>query len=999
MNAMTRFTLRSLRANRVRTLVTVAGVVLAAALLTAVLTTFTSLQSMLYRGEAAITGTWMAEVQDADRARLDAEVGAGLASGELTGAAMLQDAGFGELTEDQRNVFGTYLVLTGFSGDIDELCAVRPSSGRLPEAPGEIMLFDTWRTSGGLALGDTLTLPVGERRAVLAPGEEAGSSENVASGVLYDVTPASKRSCVVEDGSRLDSSIGFLNAEADGGRFNEELVDVRERSYTVVGFYKHSGYVASNGVGMTGFVGPGTEEAGGGVARAYVTMGSVDSAEAVQERADALFESSEVVLHTGMLRYMGIRTGGAIWDTFFGIASVLAVVIVAACVSLIYNAFAISVAERLRQFGLLASIGASRRQLRRAVALEAAAVALAGIPLGLVVGIGGCAVTFALIGPTISMLFGTADVGFELSVAPWALGAAAALTLVTVLVSAALPAWRASRVNAIDSLRGNQVSRASRRGAAQAARAVVPSRLWARRGLAGRVFGVGGLLARINGKRGTGRGRAASVSLALAIVLLMTAGSLSTFLGTLADTAGGGEPPADVAVYTDLFLPEGADGADEVGGPAAPLTAQEALRDSDEDIAAQAAVFSQAWEVLCATPDAEPVCWRMEGYVPVIMPEAMAGKVYRINGGGGGVLEDGRYAANGFLVFLDDAAFDRFVTKAGLDPAAYHEDGIPRAVGVAQGYGNDGSVYQLLETLRDTGTVEVVAAGVYDGRPVSGFNIVWPDRPVAGEPNRVVIEPYVQHVNADDSGSAELVDADQVDMALAPLEVAALVDEVPSYVGHRGEQLQLILPASVAQSHGFGLAAPTLYAAFNAPAGESGDVGQELVDRLGAFVHDETPYRARYLSMHDYAGNVESNRALALVVNVFCLLFTVILALIALANVFNTVTNGLILRRREFAVMRAMGLSGRQFRAMIVDECAAWCLRGLVPGIVLSLGISYLLFQSVSVSLSGLDFGLPWGYVVLAFAMTAAAIAISVAYGMRRCKADNVVEALRTDSA
>ena len=288
---------------------------------------------------------------------------------------------------------------------------------------------------------------------------------------------------------------------------------------------------------------------------------------------------------------------------------------------------------------------------------------------------------------------------------------------------------------------------------------------------------------------------------------------------------------------------------------------------------------------------------------------------------------------------------------------------------------------------------------MYDGQPVSGFEIVWPDRPVDGEPNRVVIEPYVQRVNADDSGSAEPVNVDRVDMALASLEVAALVDEAPSYAARRGDRLQLILPVSVAQSQGLGLGAPTFHAAFNAPEGESGDVGQELVDRLGAFIHDETPYQARYLSMHDYAGNVEANRTLALVVNVFCLLFTVILALTALANVFNTVTNGLILRRREFAVMRAMGLSGRQFRAMIVDECAAWCLRGLVPGVVLSLGVSYLLFRAVSGSISGLSFGLPWGYVALAFAMTAAAVAISVAYGMRRCKADNVVEALRTDSA
>ncbi len=137
---------------------------------------------------------------------------------------------------------------------------------------------------------------------------------------------------------------------------------------------------------------------------------------------------------------------------------------------------------------------------------------------------------------------------------------------------------------------------------------------------------------------------------------------------------------------------------------------------------------------------------------------------------------------------------------------------------------------------------------------------------------------------------------------------------------------------------------------------------------------------------------------LATIVNVFCLLFTVILALIAMANVFNTVTNSLILRRREFAVMRSIGLSNRQFRRMIMDECMSFGIAGLIPGLVISAGISYLLYAVIGQSMEGLMFNLPWGYVGLAVAMTVLAMGVSVAYGMHRCKADNVVEALRSDA-
>lgn len=434
MNAMTTFTIKSLRANKVRTLVTIAGVVLAAALLTAVLTSYTSLQAMLYEAETRMAGTWMAEVQGDDFDALASEAREAQAAGQIADVAYLRDAGFGELTEQQQNYFGRYLPLADFSGDIETLCSLRPSEGRLPEKAGEIMLFDTWRTAGdGVEVGDTITVPVGERVAVLAPGRTGSMThgEVPASGGFVGGMEAAEDE--IAEGTVLDSSIGYLDAALDGGIFNEELRVTGERTYTVVGFYDNIPYAASHGFGMTAFTCDSPDDELTGLNRAYVTMAGVGSTAAVEQRIEEAFPDRYAELHMGLLRYMGVRTDGAIWDTFFNIAAVLAVVIIVACVSLIYNAFAISVAERTGQFGLLASVGASRRQLRRAVALEALIVAAIGVPLGLVVGIGGCTVTFAALGPSLATIFGAAEVGFNLSVAPWALAVAAGLTVATVL--------------------------------------------------------------------------------------------------------------------------------------------------------------------------------------------------------------------------------------------------------------------------------------------------------------------------------------------------------------------------------------------------------------------------------------------------------------------------------------------------------------------------------------------------------------------------------------
>ena len=112
---------------------------------------------------------------------------------------------------------------------------------------------------------------------------------------------------------------------------------------------------------------------------------------------------------------------------------------------------------------------------------------------------------------------------------------------------------------------------------------------------------------------------------------------------------------------------------------------------------------------------------------------------------------------------------------------------------------------------------------------------------------------------------------------------------------------------------------------------------------------------------------------------------------------FNTVTNGLILRKREFAVMKSIGMGERDFRKMIVCECIGFGVRGLVPGIVIAAGVSYLLYRSLGGTIEGLAFTLPWGHIAFAVAMVVVAMAASVIYGLHRCRTDSIVEALKAE--
>ena len=1022
MNAMTNFTLRSLKANRVRTLVTVAGVALAAALLTAVLTTYFSLTDFLYRSEAALAGTWMAYVDGEGSEAFDDQIAQAKDDPSVTGMTVVRDVGFAGLTEEQQRTQGTYVPLLSVSGDAETVAGIRPSEGRLPEKPGEIMLFATWKESEGVELGSQITFPVGERVAVLAPGKEGSMTVGGTSVGLMDGNDMGEMESEVTDGTPLNSSMGYLDAETDGGIFNERLENATERTYTVVGFYERPGYVLSTAVGAVGVVAD--ETAPDAFTDVLLTMAGVGNTDEVKACAERLFPNRHVVLHTAMLRYMGVTSDAGIWDTFFGIVVVLASVIALACVSLIYNAFNISVAERVRQFGLLSSVGASRRQLRRAVVLEGLLVACAGIPLGLVIGLAGCAVTFAALGPALASLAGGGDVPFRVAVNGVALGAAALLTLVTVLVSVWIPAKRASLTNIIDALRNTGSTRISKRGARDAEKSARGGRLWRERGLAGRLFGLGGTLARTNRRRGATKGRAASVSLALAIVLLMTAGSLNAFLGSLVGVVSGGAGAAGEVAVTAQFNPaslsEPKDGgagdvasatagdtaatADDAAGDEAATagaagatdssTPEALLAQTNARFAAEAAEFSDAYQYLAETPNALGKGFGLAIDASAILPEAMVGDALQEEGAiEGGRLADGRYGTVADIVYVDDASFDAYARDLGLDPADFRDAEHPRAIGLAQGYGNNGDVYQLLDILREAGTVDVLASATYEGRPVSLGLSMTADDSESGSSFEFV--PYVRD-EGNDGVVNESLSLDDVDMLTVPLEVATVTDQVPAVLAGPGSGVHLIVPASLAATQGFGAENPIFSSYFDPADGDHAALTEALASRGGEFFHD-CPFETAFYSYNDFVEQADSTQMLATVVNVFCLLFTVILALIAMANVFNTVTNSLILRRREFAVMKSVGLSNRQFRSMIAEECTHFGIGGLVPGLIISVGVSYLLYAAVTQSMSGLPFTLPWGYVALALGMTAAAMGISVAYGMHRCKADNVVEALRTD--
>lgn len=959
MSAMTRFTLRSLATSRVRTLVTIAGVALAAALLTAVLTSYASLEGFLYRGEVAANGHWTAEVRVEDA---DAAMPAATAE-SVRAMATLTDVGFAANDETAARRYGAYLPVLAAEGPVGEVCGIEPSEGRLPQAADEIMLPEGYRdvlaTEGkSCEIGDELELSLGQREVVVAGGEDVeGSLGRFRSDAYSELT-------MLKDGMRLDSDAALVSDDSSpDGTTSERLVDVQLHRFVVVGFYDKANLATVTSFGTVAFCGP-DPQAQGTVA-AYMVMDGVSSVAQLEERLSEMFPGVKPYLHSNLLRSMGTRSDAGIWDTFYAMVGILALVIVVACVSLIYNAFAISVAERTRQFGLLASIGASKRQLRRSVLLEALVVAVIGVPLGIALGIGGTGIVLSVLGPSLSQVFGDAQ-SFDLVVSPAALAFAAALALVSVLASAWMPARRASRASAVDALRRAVDIRMPKRGARAASRASAVRQPWRRRGIGGRIFGIGGQIASINAARGAARGRTASLSLALAVVLLMTAGSLTTYLSVLANAAGKGAGDCDVTVSAFNTKEDPAPSEDVVAG------------------------FEEVYDRLCGVPGVDPQGFAVIQSATLLVPEAMAGSSLEDEALGMAVEQQpGSYAVPTTVVGLSDGAFRDYAAACGADPDAFLDPGCPRAIAMATAYGNDGLSYLYRQVFDSPGETQVLTGATYGGEPVQGVSLAG----VSGEGEAAELDLMAAVLDDD---RLEGVPFEELDVTWSPLAVAAIAEEGPA-TRPSAYAPTVFVPAAMMGAWGLlsGPAPepPSFSAWFDADDHEEASIAlEDAADQAMAALPAQ---EESMIMVTDHQADMDNVRALILVVNVFCLLFTVILTLIAMANVFNTVANGLILRRREFAVMKSVGMGNRAFRSMVAAECVRFSVRGLVPGLAVAVLVSFGLYQAIALSMCGLEFVLPWGYMALSVALVLAALALSVAYGLHRCKASNVVEALR----
>ncbi len=974
MGILWRFTLRSLKANRTRTIVSIVGVMLSCALVTGIFSTVTSMEHALLKRTIDLGGTWQifsaSETDDTVAEIVQDPHSVNVMTERLLGFAKKDDANGASYTA----IVSAPTLQKGeksmtIQGVTDDICRwPEAAEGRRPQDASEVMVPQSYLNANGLALNGTVTLNVGQRLVAF-------------DGETHMSTP----------------SESYLSNEG------VSFVESAPRSFTVVGTFNDADVRRfDNAMAFSGpapiFCGPATSADGGYTLGIYVTT-NLASYDDIGSWCDRICQRNVNVpgmdnvttgfggtVNNELLIYQGVTPGRRIYDSLWMMAAILAAVIAAVSISLVYNAFAISVADRTRQFGLLRGIGASRAQIRLTVFCEALLVGIPGIVLGIAAGIVGTATTLQITAKGFASALRSARYefnGIELWTVPEALGICAAIVLVVLLVSAMVPALRASHASAVDAIRQSGLSGRARRGK--------DLRPGSGR-LARRLFGTPGLIAHRSLTRKGSRGRVVVASLAVSCMLVITCGLISNLLNeTLLRSGRQMTADADVTLsFTGSHTSSGGDGF--------------------------VANVADTLDVIGKTTDAEELSRAMSGRATAIIPADLLAAGTRNDAASSGLdsgdqiplstgdvelnksphfssfTSSGDYAGSITIDYLAGSAWKQLVRKLGLSEADFCDPAHPRAIAVNNIPGNGGQRYVTRSVFGKTGDIDVLSDNLEAGTgELEGYS----SRGVLCE-NGVVA---VRYVKSKDENSATLRDViiDGANPLRAKLTVGALADasqiDLSGSVNTNGFCL-LLLPDSLVSDNSGVWTARWASVFFRAQ-----DHAQVTRD-IGDIVSGKTAWSTTSGSatVVDSAAERESGVSIVAMMNLFVAIFSVMTMLIALANVFNTLTNSIILRTREFATLKSAGMGQRAFGRMLAYECASYALRGLAIGFVLAAIVAVALQGALNIAVNDAVIAVPWAHVLVAIVGALVVLAASTVFAVRRTSAQNTVEALRKDS-
>ena len=871
MNIMNKVTLKGLRKNKTRTIVTIIGVILSTSMFTAVTTFISSLQNYVLEYTIVDKGDWYGAFYNIDRE----DYSSIKENDKLDKFAVTHLAGY-SILEGSNNKSKPYLRVLELDEDAFETLPIRLISGRLPLSNDEVLISEHIYSNGGVKynIGDKLSLDIGDR--------------------------------ILGDGTVITDLKSYFVGE------NDEIIeslDVKDsRTYTVVGISKRLDYEFESHFdpGYTLITKMNIDDMDGRKLNAYVRAKSPGRVLSLIEDIANDLGIEAYDYNSELLRYMGISTNDSFMKVLYSLAAILIVLIMVGSISLIYISFSISLSERVKQFGMLSSAGATAIQRRNSVLFESLVIAVIAIPLGVLAGIAGIGTTLYLLRSQLtSFLPMDYSITLSLSVSLPAVISAALLALITILLSAYIPARRSKRISAMDAIRQTTDIKLT-------AKKVKTSRFTRR------IFGMEGDIALKNLKRNRRRYRSTVISLFISVVLFVSASAFGMYLK---DSVTNVYEDTEYDFLYSIYKND-----------------NDTVEEIDRDI----------FRDILALDDIEQGSIVKVFFEQTTIPKEYVYKDYYQRMIQNGTLTDTKDLNVSLNIYsVEHDTFLTYLDEIGLDEGSFTGDNQKSVIII------DSQHYYNYTDNRYNNT------NIIKDKSLESFTIEY----------------------RDDKGEDKRINVD----------IAAYADKAPFGVMPYSYQNSLIMIFDEKQlDSSFSELNSRWDSEFMFFAANDPMVTIQKVDEM-------LQTKGITLNVQNIAEQIQSSRNIITIITVFAYGFIVLISLITIANVFNTISTNVNLRRREFAMLKSVGMTHSSFNKMLNYECIFYGLKALLFGIPASIGVTYLIYKGIE---NGVDmaFYLPNTSILISILSVFLVVFISMMYSMSKIRKENILDGIRQEN-
>lgn len=875
MNLLNKLTLKSLKLNKKRTIVTIIGIILSTALIVAVSSLVVSARVSLIEYEKKEKGDYHYILYDVPKEDLKYFNN----NREIEKTYLTSSIGYAKV--DSQNENKPYLFVKGYSNEALQSKENNLIEGRLPKNANEVVISSHIKNNGGLyyKVGDTIDLEIGNRY--------------VDEDILNQNNPFLEEEVFVSSDKKSYEIVGIMERlpyteesfDAPGYTIITTLDEEQDYADVYVRLTK-SGLKNKNKL-MASILGISeksfkwfytgmTEE---------ITVEDFDKASKELERSKYQINTNSMLIRLESSLFEDSTIKGLLL-----VAVIVIVIIIVTSVFCIKNSFDISITEKTRQYGMLSSIGATKKQIKKNVYFEAFVLGVIAIPLGIILGL---VASYILIIITNYFLKDSLNLFLVFNLSYLAILVSIVLAVITIYFSAMRSAKKASKTSPIEAIRSNNDIK-------------IKSKKLKSPKIIKSLFGVGGDVSYKNLKRNKKKYRTTIVSIVVCVTIFI---ALSTFVNLAFDV-------------TNLNIKE--------QNYNISLSFKNDSSDDEKTIN----------EVLEMDNIKDYALVRENNYYNIIKP-----KLTSLYQKATGFDQDTEYYYIPIKA-LGEHQYNEYIKKLGLN----YDDIKDKAI--------------LINTYVGT---------YYDEE--------------SKKTKRSEIEIFDYQVGDTINGYMES-STDEVTKNNFDFQIGSVTNVKP--MGDFGSTAYLIVSDEFYDNNlvvvNNNNNRKTLYIDSNKP------------DKLQDDIEDLIKNNRSNYYLYNVNEETKAMRSLFTLVAIFLYGFITVIALIGITNIFNTITTSMNLRRREFAILKCIGMTSKEFNKMIRLESVMYGLKSLIIGIPLGLVLSLLIHRALVNGEFVIAFKPPYLAIVIAIIFVFTLIIVIMKYSLSKINKQNIIETIRNEN-